>query len=292
MKIFSALKFIKTLNERLVNGKYVMQDEILYRITGFGELKTILDKGGFTPNMKEESLPMSKRKDSSLYDARSERKQLGDIDIPGAQTKRKLKLPKNRIRGFFKSFARGLNDFLSLNFYEKNNKVIIAFYRQAIKDIPNSELQPFGWLKNFYDNYPDSSEETYIADKHELEDRLYYNGNFLPFRNRDLKKYIKCVYFNPKNITANYEDEYLALCKQLRKLGIEIRLDLGHVGNNLTHLNLQKTVSNLETDVMRADANPDNEKLQSKKDKAIKKIENSSPLEYYHYNRNKAKNPD
>ena len=66
MKIFSALKFLKTLNERLVNGKYVMQDEVLYRITGFSELKTILDKGGFTPNMKEENLGLSLYLPSSL----------------------------------------------------------------------------------------------------------------------------------------------------------------------------------------------------------------------------------
>ena len=43
IKIQELLNECPERKERLVNGKYVMQDEVLYRITGFGELKTILD---------------------------------------------------------------------------------------------------------------------------------------------------------------------------------------------------------------------------------------------------------
>lgn len=288
MLINDVIKSISFLLEARKNGKYIMQDDILYRMMNIKELKDILVEKGFKPNMSQSHLKMRKRRDATLYDLSTEREQLEDVEREDVQTKRKLKLPKNRARGFFKSFSRGLNDFLSLNFNNKPDTVIVSFYKSAIKDIPNSKLVPFGWLKNFYDNYDLSDEDNYIAIKHEMEDRLYYNGNFLPFRSKDLKKYIKAVYINRDKTDKKELDEILKL---LRKEKIEIRtIGSGVNTDNLTHLGLRKAISSKELKALQPTPAEDDinfsKKISTKK-KAINDIENSNPLEYYAYNATK-----
>ena len=291
MLIKDVLSNTRLIFEKIINGKYVMQDDILYRSTGFNELLEILTKKGFSPNSADSHKPKNKRKDSVIYDFQAEKERLKDISYKDAQKQRKLKLPKNKIRGYFKSFSRSLNDFLSINFANRENKVIIAFYKEALKNLRGAKLIPLGWLINHYDNY-ELSGDTYISTKNELEDRLYYNGDFLPFNSKKLSKYIKAVYINPNAITPDRYEEFKKIISILGNENIDIRY-MGPKTNfdNLTHLALRRSSSIkkaiADTPVGEApdkETNPKEYNKWSKKknraDNMKKDIEKSSGLEY------------
>lgn len=291
MLIKDVLNNTQLILEKIINGKYVMQDDILYRSTGFNELLEILTKKGFSPNSADNHKPRSERRDSVIYDFQAEKERLKDISYKDAQKRRKLKLPKNKIRGYFKSFSRSLNDFLSINFANRENKVIIAFYKEPLKNLRGAKLIPLGWLINHYDNY-ELSGDSYISTKNELEDRLYYNGDFLPFNSEELSKYIKAVYVNPAAITPDRYEQFKKIITILRNENIDIRY-MGPNTNfdNLTHLALRRSLSSKKTVADKpAREAPDKETNSKEYDKWLKKkkkldnikkdIESSSSLEY------------
>lgn len=283
MLIRQIIESVSILSEKIKNGKYVMQDDILYRMMNINELISILDNKQFTSNPSISHLKMRERRDSTLYDLSAEREQLKDVEHKDVQLKRKSKLPKGMSRGFFKSFSRGINDFLSLNFNNKQDVVIVSFYRNAIKELPDSKLVPFGWLKNFYDNYDISDDNNYIATKHELEDRLYFKKSSLPLT-KNLNHYIKAVYINTNNISEKYKENIKKLIKTLRKENIDVRYINENIDTkNLTHLELQKSISHKEINALRPDDNSSQRK--TSKLNAIKDITDSNPLEYYTYNK-------
>ena len=291
MLIKDVLNNTQLISEKIINGKYVMQDDILYRSTGFNELLEILTKKGFSPNSADNNKPKYKRKDSVIYDFQAEKERLKDIPYKDAQKRRKLKLPKNKIKGYFKSFSRSLNDFLSINFANHKNKVIVAFYKEPLKNLRGAKLIPLGWLINHYDNY-ELSGDTYISAKNELEDRLYYNADFLPFNSKDLSKYIKAVYINPSVITPDRYEQLKKILTILRNENIDIRyMDSNTNFDNLTHLALRRSLSTKKTIADRPMEEMPDEKTKpneyrkwlnkkNKLDNIKKNIENSSGLEY------------
>lgn len=291
MLIKDVLNNTQLISEKIINGKYVMQDDILYRSTGFNELLAILTKKGFSPNSADAHRPKYDRKDSVIYDFQAEKERLKDISYKDAQKRRKLKLPKNRIKGYFKSFSRSLNDFLSINFANRENKAIIAFYKEPLKNLRGAKLIPLGWLINHYDNY-ELSGDTYISAKNELEDRLYYDGDFLPFKGDDLSKYIKAVYINPDRITPDRYEQFKEIITILRNENIDIRyMDSNTNFDNLTHLALRRSLSTKKTIADRPMGEMPDEKTKPKEyskwlkkknklDNIKKDIEDSSSLEY------------
>lgn len=291
MLIKSVLNVINLLSEKTINGLYKMQDDILYRSMGFDELLGILKEKGFKPSPVDKDKPRNKRKDSVIYDFQREKERLQDIEQDNVQIYRKQKLPKNKVRGYFKSFSRSLNDFLSINFADGKNKVVVAFYKEPLKNLRGAKLMPLGWLINHYDNY-DLPNDTYISAKNELEDRLYYNGEFLPFRSNDLTKYIKAVYINLSSVTSDRVEQLKKILSFLRKENIDIR----YAGENidfkdLTPLRLQRSISNKKMIVDKGPGDkPDKDKepeqyskwlkRKNKIEKLKKEIEEAPALEY------------
>ena len=157
----------------------------------------------------------SKSEKAKREKLRQKYKKIHGID----DTKSENELPEHV--GFFKSFSRSLNDSLSLNFNLKDDKLTVEFYREPLKNLQGAKLVPFGWMKNYYDNRVDDS-KPYISSKNELEDRLYYNTNFVPFKG-PLNKYIKRIYVDMGQFKADKRQRVLDILNIAAKEGIEIR---------------------------------------------------------------------
>lgn len=258
------IKDIISLIERLdANGKYITLDDTLFRSMDVSELRDILATHGMGPNYSTKNRSLVARPGSIENDFYSEIDYMSTINPninrksklpkhfnypktindPEGDDKKTIAIRKNREKyrnklnknyniisepthiGFYKSFSRSLNGSLS-SFALNKNTLTVEFYKEPLKNLRGAKLVPFGWLPNFFGdmNTPKNKRETYISYENEMEDRLYFTSDFLPFKG-PLKKYIKCVYFSWKNFKSEEEKDILEdTLEQLRLDDIDIRV--------------------------------------------------------------------
>lgn len=197
MKIFEAKRLFRLLNEKVVNGHYVMQDASLYRIMGWRELYDMLTNKHLAADAEQEGLPLDERHGSVIYDLSTENDTLDKYATKENPLRRRVNIQKKYMDGFFKSFARSINPFLMRNFMKRrNNTAIVEFNRDAIKALRDSRIRPFRWLPDAFHG-PNDFGTAYSKQNFEIEDRLYFPKSTLPFT-KPINYYIKAIYVSPK----------------------------------------------------------------------------------------------
>lgn len=325
------IKDIISLIERLdANGKYITLDDTLFRSMDVSELRDILATHGMGPNYSTKNRSLLARPGSIENDFSNEIDYMSEInpDInrklklpkrfnypktindPEGNDKKTITIRKNREKyrnklnknyniisepthiGFYKSFSRSLNGSLG-SFALNKNTLTVEFYKEPLKNLRGAKLVPFGWLPNYFGdmNIPNNTRKTYISYENEMEDRLYFTSDFLPFKG-PLKKYIKCVYFSWKNFKSEEEKDILEdTLEQLRLDDIDIRVfDLKN--SDRLNPNELRGSSSEHYDLAYGDMEEPPEDTSSKEYKKWlkklekrteyrEKIENGNPL-YYH----------
>lgn len=208
MKIFEAKRLFRLLNEKVVDGHYVMQDASLYRIMSWKELYDMLTNKHLAADAAQEGLPLKKRYGSVIYDLSSENNALNKYATKENPIRRRVNVQKKYMNGFFKSFARSINSFLMRNFIKRRNDMaIVEFNRDAIKSLRGAHIRPFRWLPDAYHG-PNDFGAAYSKQNFESEDRLYFPKSTLPFT-KPINYYVKAIYVSPniKQVPVG-EDEW------------------------------------------------------------------------------------